>query len=114
MSDDALILDDVICRPYVACVDVVAGQIVWVNEIARPNSGRARYWAARRRFKLRHLRLRRRMSNASTLELWGGIAACPSYHLSDEEIANDVANRLGVRFNWGTHSAMPGTMELPR
>lgn len=81
---------------------------------SHPGTGRARYWAARRRFKLRHLRLRRRTSNARTLELWGGIAACPSYHLSDEEIANDVANRLGVRFNWGTHSAMPGTMELPR
>ena len=55
-----LILDDVICRPYVACADVVAGQIVWVNEIARPNSGRARYWAARLKFRNRPNRAKRR------------------------------------------------------
>lgn len=73
---------------------------------AHPGTGRANYWAARRRFKLRHLRLRRRMSSARERELWGGSAACPSYHLSDAEIVDDVAERLGVRYNWGTHSAM--------
>lgn len=74
---------------------------------AHPGTGRANYWAARRRFRLRHLRLRRRMSSARERELWGGSAACLSYHLSDAEISDDVAERLGVRYNWGTHSAMP-------
>lgn len=76
---------------------------------AHPGTGRANYWAARRRFKLRHLRLRRRMSRVRELEL--GLDrtcfACLSYRLSDDEIVDDVAERLGVRYNWGTHSAMP-------
>ena len=54
------VADGATYRPYVALCDVVAGQMVHEGQIARPNSGRARYWAHRYRFRNRPNRARRR------------------------------------------------------
>lgn len=47
-------------RPYVALRAVEEAQLVHVNQIARPNSGSARYWAQRYRFRNRPNRAKRR------------------------------------------------------
>lgn len=55
------VADGATYRPYLALRDIADGQIVHANEIARPNSGRARYWAARFKFRNRPNRAKRRV-----------------------------------------------------